>query len=369
MVSKLFDFTFLDNTLGTYLLIAGIILLAVSLKNFISRIVASLVFRIVKRIAAGVDRRSFVMLVTPPLENFFVILVTLVALEKLNYPQLFEVSVYKVSMRKVIEIIAMLVMIASFIWLLLRIIDFIALILEQKANMTESQSDNQLIVFFKDFFKVILVIVGILMILKFGFSFRISSLITGLSLAGAAIALATRESIENLIASFIIFFDKPFSTGDQIKVQNVTGTVERIGLRSTRLRTTQKSYVTVPNKQMVDSILDNVSLQSQRRAFVQLELSANTTALQLDQLVLRIENLMQQRRDRIESHTVFLQDIVKNSYIVSIEFFTAPIPAADFNQLRQRINLSVIELMDEMNIRLASKEETTETTLSPAKNA
>src|SRR4030095_7067980 len=106
---------------------------------------------------------------------------------------------------------------------LLRIIDFIAIILEQKANMTESQSNNQLIVFFKDFFKVILVILGILMILKFGFNFRITSLITGLSLAGAAIALATRESIENLIASFIIFFDHPFSTGDNVKVQNITG--------------------------------------------------------------------------------------------------------------------------------------------------
>lgn len=369
MVSRLFDFIILDNTLGTYLLIAGVILLAVSLKNFISRIIASLVFRIVKRIAAGVDRRSFVTLVTPPLENFFVILVTLVALEKLNYPDLFEVSIYKVSMHKVIEVIAMIVMIASFIWLLLRIIDFIALILEQKANMTESQSDNQLILFFKDFFKVILVIVGILMILKFGFSFRISSLITGLSLAGAAIALATRESIENLIASFIIFFDKPFSTGDQIKVQSVTGTVEKIGLRSTRLRTTQKSYVTVPNKQMVDSILDNVSLQSQRRAALQLELSAQTTALQLDQLVLRIENLMQQRKDRIENHTVFLQDIVKNTFLISIEYFTAPIPVADFNELRQRVNLTIIEIMNEMNIKLASKDDPTETPLSPAKSS
>jgi MscS family membrane protein len=357
MVSRLFDFIILDNTLGTYVLIAGVILLAVSLKQFISRVFASLVFNVVRRIAVGVDKRSFVNLVTPPLENFLVILVTLVSLEKLHYPDAFDVSIYKVRFHRVIEIIAMLVMIASFIWLLLRIIDFIALILEQKANLTESQTDNQLIVFFKDFFKVILVIIGILMILKFGFNFKISSLITGLSLAGAAIALATRESIENLIASFIIFFDRPFSTGDQIKVHNITGTVEKIGLRSTRLRTTQKSYVTVPNKQMVDSILDNTSLQTQRRAFVQLEVSAQTTAEQLQQLVIRIENLMQQRNDRIESYTVFVQDIVKNTYWLSIEFFTAPIPTADFNELRQRMNLSIIELMNEMNIKLASKEE------------
>ncbi len=357
MVSRLFDFIILDNTLGTYILISGIILLAVSLKQYISRLIATLVFRIVKRVAYGVDRNSFVNLVTPPLETFFVILVTLVALEKLNYPRLFDVSIYKVSLHRVIEIIAMIVMIITFFWLLLRIIDFIAIILEQKANVTESQTDNQLIVFFKDFFKVILVIIGILMVLKFGFNFKITSLITGLSLAGAAIALATRESIENLIASFIIFFDRPFSTGDQIKVHNITGTVERIGLRSTRVRTTQKSYVTVPNKQMVDSIMDNISLQTQRRAFVQLEISARTEPDTIRQFVLRLEDLMQQRRDRIENYTVFMADIVKNAYVVTIEFFTAPIPVADFNEVRQFVNLGIVQLMDEMNVKLASKEE------------
>jgi MscS family membrane protein len=195
------------------------------------------------------------------------------------------------------------------------------------------------------------------MALKFGFNFKIQSLITGLSLAGAAIALATRESIENLIASFIIFFDKPFSTGDQIKVHSITGTVEKIGLRSTRVRTTQKSYVTVPNKQMVDSIMDNVSLQTQRRAFVQLEISSHTPPESMRQLVLRIEDLLQQRRDRIENYTVFMADIVKNTYIVSVEFFTAPIPVADFNEVRQFVNIAIAELMAEMNIRLASKEE------------
>lgn len=357
MVSRIFDFIVLDNTLGTYLLIAGIILLAISLREFISRVVASLVFKVVKRIASGVDRRSFVNLVTPPLENFFVILVIMVALEKLTFPHILNFEIYKVSMHKVIDIIAMFILIISFIWLLLRIIDFIALILEQKANLTDSQTDNQLIVFFKDFFKVILVIIGILMILKFGFNFKISSLITGLSLAGAAVALATRESIENLIASFIIFFDKPFSTGDQVKVQNITGTVEKIGLRSTRLRTTQKSFVTVPNKQMVDSILDNTTLQTQRRAFVQLEISAQTPADQMKELVTSIQELLQRRKDKIESYTVFVADIVKNSYVITVEFFTAPIPVADFNEVRQYVNISMIELMNSMNIRLASKED------------
>jgi MscS family membrane protein len=353
---NIFDFEILDNSFGTYILIIGIILLAISLKRFLSRIIAGLVFRVVRRLASGVDRKSFVNLVVPPLENFLVTLVVIVALEKLNYPDLLDVSIYKVSLHRVIEIIAVAVLIISFIWLLLRIIDFIAMILEQRANITESQSDNQLILFFKDFFKVLLVIIGVLMVLKFGFSFKISSLITGLSLAGAAVALATRESIENLIASFIIFFDKPFSTGDLVKVQNITGTVERIGLRSTRVRTTQKTYVTVPNKQMVDSIMDNLTLQTQRRAFVQLEINADTPHDKVQELVKAIEELMLKRKDKIENYTVFFADIVKNTYVVSVEFFTATIPVADFNDIRQFINLSIVDIMENMDIRLAAKE-------------
>jgi MscS family membrane protein len=199
------------------------------------------------------------------------------------------------------------------------------------------------------------VIFGFLLILKFALHYQIGTLFTGLSIATAAIALATRESLENLIASFIIFFDKPFVTGDQVKVQNITGTVERIGLRSTRIRTDQKTYVTVPNKQMVDSIMDNLSLRTQRKASVQLELSADTSHNTIKDLILAIENILS-HRDKIESYSVFLSDINKNALIVQVEFFTASIPSEDFNALRQDVNLSIIEIMSEMNIQLASKE-------------
>jgi MscS family membrane protein len=358
-MSSLFDLKIFDNTLGNYVLITGIILLAVSLKRYISRHVAGLVFSIVKKVAKGVDKKSFVDLVVSPLDTFLIILVTLVALDKLKFPSAIDVYVYKTSLHHILEIIAMIVLIISFIWLLLRIIDFIAIILEQKGNIGANANDTQLILFFKDFFKVLLVIMGILMVLKFGFNFKITSLITGLSLAGAAIALATRESIENLIASFIIFFDRPFSTGDLIKVQNITGTVERIGLRSTRLRTTQKTYVTVPNKQMVDSIMDNLSLQTQRRAFVTLELHEDISQEALQVFVSKVSEVLQNRKDRVESYTVFLADIVKNSFVVTIEFFTATIPINDFNELRQHINLSIIRIMREMDIRLSARDKDT----------
>lgn len=350
------DKIFLDNSVRSYLIVAGSLLLIFLFKRLLSRYLAGILFSFVKRIARGVDKKSFIKLVVSPLEVFLLVLLSIIVVDKLTFPRILNVVVYKANLREFVDAISIIVLIIVFIWLLLRIMDFIAMILHHRADQTADPADNQLVVFFKDFFKVVLVIFGVLLILKFAFHYNISNLLTGLSIATAAIALSTRESLENLIASFIIFFDRPFTMGDHVKVQEVTGTVERIGLRSTRIRTDQKTYVTVPNKQMVDSILDNLSLRTQRRAFVQLELHAETPHDSVNQFVQRVKNIFNQKKDQVEGHTVFLSDILKNAFIIHVEYFTAPIPVADFNELRQQVNLTLISLMEDMNIKLATKE-------------
>lgn len=355
-MNEFLDLVFLDNTVRLYLIVAGSILLALILKRILSRYIAGLVFTIVKKIAKGIDKKSFVDLVVSPLEIFLLLLVTLISVEKLTFPTILNVTVFRTTTHGLLEVASTIIFIISFFWLLLRIIDFIAMILHQKANAAGDIKENQLIVFFKDFFKAVIIIVGVLMVMKYAFHFQISKLITGLSIATAAIALSMRESMENLIASFIIFFDKPFMTGDLVKVQMITGTIEKIGLRSTRIRTDQKSYVTVPNKQMVDSIMDNLSLRTQRRAFVQLELHAETSHDKVAQFILGVEAYLQRRNEVIENYTTFLSDINKNAFIIHVEFFTATIPGADFNRVRQDVNLQLIQLMEDMEIRLATKE-------------
>ena len=248
---------FLSNYIYSYLYVFGVIIITIIFKRWLSKYVASLLFLLIKR-AWNVPKTAFVSLVVKPLEVFLTILISIIALEKLKFPEDVEFTIYKTSFKEIINAVTITILIITFIWLLLRIIDFIAIILEERANKTSATTDNQLIVFFKDFFKVLLIILGILLVLRFSFNQNIGNLLTGLSIVGAAIALSTRESLENLIASFIIFFDKPFSTGDNVKVLNITGTVEKIGLRSTRIRTEQKTFVTVPNKQMVDLSLIHI---------------------------------------------------------------------------------------------------------------
>lgn len=350
-MDQFLDQVWLDNTIRSYLIIAGVILFVVFVKKYLAHYIAGFIFHFIKAVWKDVDKRSFTSLVSRPLGTFLAIFVSIVSLYKLNFPQQLEVDIYRLTLKELLHTVASLVLIISFIRLLLRIIDFIALILNIKADRTPDTTDNQLVVFFKDFFKVLIGIVGVLMILKFTFGYKITNLLTGLSIVGAAIALALRESLENLIASFIIFFDKPFSMGDVVKVHNFTGTIEKIGLRSTKIRTDQKTFITVPNKQMVDSILDNHSLRTQRKGELRLEISLSTPSEKLDQLINGARKLMS--REEIEASTVLLNDISPNAFIITIDYFTGPITAAEFNAVKEKLNFDVLKMLEGLQVELA----------------
>lgn len=345
---------FLNNTIKSYLLVVATIIVAIFIKRLISKYVANILYKLIAKASKNIEKKSFFDLVVQPLDMFLVLVISFIAFDRLTFPEILDFKVYRITVKEIIECIANGTLVITFIWLCLRVIDFVAMIMEEKANQTQDLNDNQLIVFFKDFFKVILVIIGVLLVLRFSFHKNIGNLLTGLSIVGAAIALATRESMENLIASFIIFFDKPFITGDTVKVQNFTGTIEKIGLRSTRIRTESKTYITVPNKQMVDSILDNITLRTQRKVELRLELGLSTTAAQLKQLSPDVKAILQQQ-SAIENYQVYLMDTGKNAHIFAIDYFTEmPQEIIEFNKVRETVNLAVIQLLETSAIELAA---------------
>jgi MscS family membrane protein len=345
------DEVWLDNTIRSYLIVAGIVLFVILVKKFVAHYIAGVIFYFIKTIWKDVDKKSFTNLVSKPLGYFLAIFVSIVTLYKLKFPTVLDVDIYRLTLKELFHTIASLVLIISFIKLLLRIMDFIAIILHIRADRKQDTSDNQLIVFFKDFFKVLICIMGLLMVLKFTFGYKITNLLTGLSLVGAAIALALRESLENLIASFIIFFDKPFSMGDVVKIQTFTGTIEKIGLRSTRIRTDQKTFITVPNKQMVDSILDNLSLRTQRKGELRLEVGLSTPSVILDQLLTGIRRIVDAKE--IENSTVLLNDITSSAFVIIIDYFTGPITAVEFNAVKEQVNFDILKWMEELQVELA----------------
>ena len=342
---------FFSNPLKKYIGVAVIILLALILKRFLSRYIAGLLFRLVQKASSGIDKTAFISLVAAPISTFLFVFISFAAVEKLQFPKEIDFDILEVPAKTIVHSIAVAATIIGFIWLLLRIIDFIAIILARKASETGDLKDNQLIVFFRDFLKVIIGIIGVLMVLAYAFDFGVAKLTAGLGLVGAALALAAKESIENLIASFIIFFDKPFTAGDVIKVQGYSGSIEKIGLRSTRIRTDMKTYVTVPNKQMVDSIVDNLTLRTQRKAEIRLQVGLSVSPDTMKQFVDGIKLIL--KKELIVSPTVFFNDIAPTAFLINVDYFTSPIPLDDFNDLKQQVNMEIMRLMEQLKIEIA----------------
>lgn len=294
-------------------------------------------------------------LLVQPLEVFLVLFVTLITLDKLNFPGAFHFTIHKMTSEEIVDSIGSCIVITTFIWMLLRFIDFIATTMQDnEAHLSNSGAQTKMISFFKDFFKVLIILLGVILIIRFAFNKDVTKLLAGLSIVGAAIALAAKESLENLIASFIIFFDKPFHIGDSVKVLNITGSVEKIGLRSTRIRTDQKTFVTVPNKQMVDSVLDNITLRSQRRADLRLEISFEASAAAMQEVVNGIKTILNQ--SQVISSTVTFNDIVQNAYILTIEYYTDVIASDEFNQVKQSVNIEILKLLEDKKVELAGKD-------------
>jgi MscS family membrane protein len=349
------DQIILSNSIRSYLFVAAILFVTLLIKRLISRFFASLIYTWVDKKNHSELRKNHVHRLLVPIEQFLLFLVAIIAIYELNFPEAWDLKLFKLSLQQFLDSGVKFMFIILLIKVSLRTLEFISIILENKARLTKDLSDDQLVLFFRDFFKVIIYIIGVLLVLRYVFNESIGNLVTSLSLVGAAVALSTRESLENIIASFIIFFDKPFTVGDLVKVSGFTGTIEKIGLRSTRIRTQEKTFISVPNKQMVDSIVDNISLRSERRIEMDLQLSVTTSAQALADFANHLRDYLKSEND-LNSYQVFVSESGKQHHALHVECLVNMQMDIDaFQMLRERINLAAIEYANANQIQFSEK--------------
>ncbi len=347
------DQQILSNSIRSYLFIAAILLITLLIKRLVSRFFASLIYTWVDKKNHSDLRKSHVHRLLVPIEQFLLFLVAIIALYELKFPEAWDLKLFKLSLQQLIESGIKFVFILLLIRVSLRTLEFISIILENKARLTKDLSDDQLVLFFRDFFKVIIYIIGILMVLRYVFNESIGNLVTSLSIVGAAVALSTRESLENIIASFIIFFDKPFTIGDLVKVNGFTGTIEKIGLRSTRIRTQEKTYISVPNKQMVDSIVDNISLRSERKIEMDLQLSVQTSAPAIAEFASHMRTVLS-TQNGVNSYNVFVAESGRQFHALHIDCLVSiQMEISEFQMIRERLNLAAIEYANAHQIQFS----------------
>ena len=123
--------------------------------------------------------------------------------------------------------------------------------------------------------KALVWIVGILMLIE-NLGYNITTIITGLGIGGIAIALAAQNILTDLFSYFVIFFDKPFEIGDVISVNNITGTVERIGIKTSHIRSVSGEQLIMPNAELVKSTIKNIKRLERRGVTFKLNVRYDT---------------------------------------------------------------------------------------------
>ena len=324
--------TFLGNTIYSYLWFAGIIILGLIFSRLLSKLLTFFVFNFVKQYSIGVGYDKLLVLLKKPTTIFILLITFYFAFNQLVFPAEWNfVSIEKFGLR-------------MFTY---RLFLIAIIVLMHKASLTESKTDDQLVPFFIESLKVVFVIFSVFFIFGAVFKLNIASLIAGLGIGGLAIALAAKESLENLLGSFTIFLDKPFVIGDYIKVGTVEGHVEKIGFRSTRIRTMEKSFLTVPNKKLVEGELDNLSLRIQRLAKFNIGLTYETKAEQFKKIINEIQTYIDNHSRVLKNETrVRLHDFDQSAASIMITYFVDTMEYDVYLNVREEINYKIMEIVE-----------------------
>jgi len=163
------------------------------------------------------------------------------------------------------------------------------------ARRTESRLDDMLVPMLRKSLRITIVVLVLVQIAQTLSDKPITSLIAGLGIGGLALALAGQDTVKNFFGSLVLFVDKPFEMGDRIVVDESDGMVEEVGFRSTRLRTLDGHVVTIPNGELANKIIRNIT----RRPFIRRILNVTIT---YDTPPEKIERAVQILKELLEGH-------------------------------------------------------------------
>ena len=211
------NYEFLGNSITNYLYFSASFLIGLLMIIPIRLFISKLLFKLFGKDNDQNDNEKFNSLMKKPLQWFLILLVLYFSTQFVSLPEfLNSPEEGSVELGKYFGKGYNLLLLITIFWTISRSIDFIGFKLKNKALKTESKVDDQLIPFAIDIAKVLTIVLGIVMILGNVFDVNVTALVTGLGIGGVAFALASKESLENLLGSFTIFFDKPFTVGDTV---------------------------------------------------------------------------------------------------------------------------------------------------------
>jgi len=232
-------------------------------------------------------------------------------------------------------------------WSIYRVIDiFSNFVAEYEGKLANRFSADLAIFLIKGVKLVVLVMGFVIIVQEWGYNF--TGFLASLGLGGLAFALAAKDTAANLFGSLVIFSDKPFDVGDWIQSPAVEGTVESIGIRSTRVRTFAKALVAVPNATLANSPITNWSRMTMRRIKMTIGLTYDTNSTQMQNILTEIRKMLHDDPD-INNGTILVNftDFQDSALGIFCYFFTNTTNWKEYLMVRERMNLNIMKIVEE----------------------
>lgn len=339
------DLTILGQTVHQLIVVTVLMLVVITLKVWGAKVANRVLYRIFSK-KGRIDRSErFNELVGKSMQFFGLMVAIYISITILTIPQVVHVFDEQIRVQFYVSIITKLLLTIGFTRILLRVSDYIGERWLEKAAETESKLDDQLVPFAIDGIKVLLVIFAGMFVLGAIFKANVTALVGGLGIGGLAVALAAQESLANLLGSFTIFLDKPFTVGDTVDFQGIVGTIEKVGFRSTRIRTLDKSYVTVPNKSLVGAPLNNITESTHRRARFFIRLTYDTDPQVMKNIIAEIHDVLLRHENTNDEPVVRFFEYADSSLNILITYLVNSNDYSLYVKVREEINFKIYEIV------------------------
>ena len=244
--------------------------------------------------------------------------------------------------RQVLARYATIVAWVAFVWLLWRLIDMVTELWNARMARSDRRQAMSALVFVRRSAKSVLGITAFVAVLD-TLNIDVTTGIAALGLGGLAIALGAQKTIENLVGSLTVIIDQPVRVGDFCKVGDVLGTVEDIGMRSTRVRTVARTVVTIPNGNFASLQIENYSRRDRFLFNPTIGLTYDTSSVQMRSVLDAIRTLLKADPNLIDDARVRFAGFNASSLDIEIFAYVQTFDYATFLGMREEI---LLKLMD-----------------------
>ena len=248
--------------------------------------------------------------------------------------------------------LALILFTVGFAWLAIALVEYAINRLTPKIADAE-RAEKLFLPILRNLGRIIIIVLALLFFLE-RVGFNVTGLIAGLGIGGLVVALAAKDSVENLFGSLTLIFEMPFQIGDWVICEDIEGTVEEISLRSTTLRTFHDSTLLVPNSKFVSNAVENMGRRRYRRLKTTIGITYDATAEEVETFVktLRKYILNHPKTWDDKIHIVF-NDYGPSSLNILLYIF---IDAANWGEellVREELLLGVMRIAEESNVDFA----------------